>query len=221
VRHGERATTVVLWKSTERVIEATEREDDEPHWRRGLLAKGFSVFNAAQVDGFEPEKSARLSEGARIHGAEQVLFGVGADIQHGGGGAYYNVTTDTIHLPRFDSFRNVVGYYATLAHELTHWTGAKPRLDRDLLSRFGSGSYAVEELIAEFGAAFLCARFGLSVEPRPDHADYIGHWLAVLKSDKKALFTAASRAQQAVDWLLQRCEAGAGESTLTAQDVTR
>lgn len=204
VRKGERATTIVLWKPTEQRVHSSEGESDEPQRRRGLLAKGFSVFNAAQVDGFEPTPHSRLSEGARIRAAEQVLFGVGANIHHGGGSAYYNTATDTIHLPRFDSFRSVVGYYSTLAHELTHWTGTKARLDRDLSSRFGSSGYAIEELIAEFGAAFLCARFGLSVEPRPDHADYIGNWLSVLKSDKKALFTAASKAQQACDWLLEQ-----------------
>lgn len=206
VKAGERAATVVLWKPTERIVEEATEEADS-HSRRGLLARGFSVFNASQVTGFRIPTVPKLSEGERIRGAEQVLFGVGANIVHGGASAYYGIDTDTIHVPRFDSFRDAVGYYATLAHELTHWTGAKPRLNRELGTRFGSDAYAVEELIAEFGAAFLCARFNLSVEPRPDHADYIGDWLRVLKHDKKALFTAASKAQQATDWLFEHAGA--------------
>jgi antirestriction protein ArdC len=86
-------------------------------------------------------------------------------------------------------------------HELTHWTGAESRLGRDLKNRFGREAYAMEELVAELGAAFLCADLGVTPEPRDDHAHYVAHWLKVLKSDKKAIFTAASKAQAAVDFL--------------------
>jgi len=89
-------------------------------------------------------------------------------------------------------------------HELTHWTGAKKRLNRDLSGRFGSEAYAVEELIAELGAAFLCADLGITLTPRQDHASYIRNWLRVLKTDKKAIFTAASKASEAANWLLER-----------------
>lgn len=92
-------------------------------------------------------------------------------------------------------------YYAVLAHELTHWTGAKARLDRDLSGRFGSEAYAMEELVAELGAAFLSGQLGLPSVPRTDHAPYIATWLKVLKNDSRAIFTAASKAQAAADYL--------------------
>jgi antirestriction protein ArdC len=93
------------------------------------------------------------------------------------------------------------GYYATLLHELVHWTGAKGRLDRDLGNRFASAAYAAEELIAEIGAAFLCAELKITAEPRPDHAQYISSWLKLLKEDNRAIFTAAARASKAVAFL--------------------
>jgi len=104
-------------------------------------------------------------------------------------------------MPMFEAFPDRLDYYATLAHEATHWTGAENRLKRDLRGRFGSDAYAAEELIAELGAAFLCAGLGLTNEPRPDHAAYIASWLKLLRSDKRAIFTAASKAQAAADWM--------------------
>lgn len=93
-------------------------------------------------------------------------------------------------------------FYAILLHELTHWTGRRMRCNRDLSARFGSEAYAMEELVAEFGAAFLCSRLNLSLEPREDHAQYLANWLKVLKEDKKAIFTAAAKAQEAADFVL-------------------
>jgi antirestriction protein ArdC len=98
-------------------------------------------------------------------------------------------------------FHDVNAYYATLAHESTHWTGAKHRLNRDMTSRFGEQAYAMEELVAELGAAFIVSNLGLTSEPRPDHAGYIASWLQVLKNDKRAIFTASSKAQTAADYL--------------------
>jgi len=102
------------------------------------------------------------------------------------------------------TFVESVSYYSTLAHEHTHWTANAGRCDRQLGKRFGDNAYSAEELIAELGAAFICAQLGLSTEPRADHAAYIQSWLKVLKADKRAIFTAASKAQQACDWLVQR-----------------
>lgn len=80
-----------------------------------------------------------------------------------------------------------------------HWSGAKHRLDRDLAGRFGSESYAAEELIAELGAAFLCGDLGVTPEPRADHAQYIANCLQLMKNDKKAVFAAASKASEAAN----------------------
>jgi len=115
----------------------------------------------------------------------------------------------------FDQFKSARGYYSVLAHELTHWTGGKARLDRDLKGRFGSEAYAVEELIAELGAAFIGAQLGIGVNPRLDHAPYIASWLKALKNDPRAIFTAASKAQAAADFL---CAFGSqGGETLSPQ----
>jgi antirestriction protein ArdC len=107
-------------------------------------------------------------------------------------------------MPPFGSFREPAGYYAVRGHETTHWSGAPSRLGRDLRARFGSEAYAMEELVAELGAAFLCATLGVSNTPRPDHAAYLANWLTVLRRDKRAIFAAASQAQKAVDWMTER-----------------
>jgi antirestriction protein ArdC len=93
-------------------------------------------------------------------------------------------------------------WYSTLLHELTHWSGAEHRMARTFGERFGDDAYAMEEMVAELGAAFLCGDLGITVEPRPDHADYIGHWLRILKADRKAIFTAASAANKASEYLM-------------------
>ena len=127
-------------------------------------------------------------------------------VRHGGNRAYYAPDSDHIQMPPFQAFRENVSYYSTLAHEHTHWTAKAHRCDRQLGKRFGDNAYAAEELIAELGAAFTCAHLGLSTEPREDHAQYINSWLKVLKADKRAIFTAASKAQQAATGMIQRAE---------------
>jgi antirestriction protein ArdC len=107
-------------------------------------------------------------------------------------------------MPPFELFNDPAGYYSVLGHETTHWSGAKHRLNRQLVDRFQQEAYAAEELVAELGAAFLCADLGLANEPRPDHAAYVASWIEVFKNDRRAIFTAASRAQEAVDWMREQ-----------------
>ena len=102
-------------------------------------------------------------------------------------------------MPAFEAFKGADHFYGTAFHELTHWTAHGSRLDRDLKNRFGSASYGAEELVAELGAAFLCAEFGFDSDLR--HAGYIGHWIELLKADKRAFFTACSQASKAADYL--------------------
>ena len=105
-------------------------------------------------------------------------------------------------MPPFEAFREAEAYYATLAHELTHWTKHPKRLDREFgRKRWGDEGYAREELVAELGAAFLCADLELAPEPRADYAAYIQSWLKVLQNDKRAIFSAAAHAQRAADFL--------------------
>jgi antirestriction protein ArdC len=203
VRKGEKATTVVLWK----FANSTESQDGDEHpasSSRLLFTRGYAVFNACQVDGYIAKTESEKPMLERIEQAERFFKSVGSNLRHGGNQAFYAPATDHIQMPPFQVFKESVGYYSTLAHEHTHWTAPASRCDRQLGKRFGDNAYAAEELIAELGAAFVCAHLGLSSEPREDHAQYINSWLRVLKADKRAIFTAASKAQQACDWLVQR-----------------
>lgn len=104
-------------------------------------------------------------------------------------------------MPDRARFVDEVHLYSTLLHELSHWSGAKHRLDRDLSGRFGSESYAIEELVAELSASFLCADLGVAHDPRDNTATYLESWLQALKNDKRAIISAAARAQKAADYL--------------------
>lgn len=123
----------------------------------------------------------------------------GADIREGAGEACFAPGTDFISMPAFAAFRNAHSFYSTAFHELGHWTGHKSRLDRQFGKRFGDKAYAAEELVAELCAAFLCAEFDFDGDLR--HAGYIANWISLLKSDSRAFFTAASKAQAAADFL--------------------
>src|ERR1043166_4307494 len=214
VRKGEKATTVVFWKFAHDAAE-TDDSDETPKagCSRLLFTRGYSVFNATQVDGYTPKAEPDTPMLERIERADGFFTAIGADVRHGGNQAFYSPASDHIQMPPFQAFRDRVSYYATLAHEHTHWTAPAGRCDRQLGKRFGDNAYAAEELIAELGAAFVSAHLGLSTEPREDHAQYINSWLRVLKADSRAIFTAASKAQQACDWLIQR----AGDAARVAE----
>jgi len=208
VRKGEKGSLVVYADRFTRK-DTDEATGDETE-REIPFLKAYTVFNVEQIDGLSaiyyarlaPSLDPALNPAARIERAEKFFAATGAAIQHGGTSAFYRPSTDSVQMPPFESFRNADGYYATLAHELTHWTGHKSRLDRSFGEhRFGSNAYAQEELVAELGAAFLCADLELELAPREDHASYIANWLEVLKSDNRAVFTAAAHAQRAADFI--------------------
>ncbi|MBL8260381.1 MAG: DUF1738 domain-containing protein [Candidatus Competibacteraceae bacterium] len=176
--------------------------------------KGYTAFNVEQIDGLPerfyathalPERAA-----AERNAALDAFFSATqADIRHGGDRAFYAIEPDFIQMPPFESFRSPEDYYVNLAHECAHWTRHPSRLDRDLgQKRWGDAGYVLEELVAEIGSAFLCAELGLTPEVRDDHAAYVADWLRALKNDKRAIFTAASHAQKAADFLLAFREAG-------------
>lgn len=151
---------------------------------------------------FYPAPPPTLSALERIEAGEAFAARTHAIVRHGGNRAYYSVSTDHVQLPPFETFRDSESYYATLLHELTHWTKHESRLNREFgRKRWGDEGYAAEELVAELGAAFLCADLGITPEPREDHAAYLASWLTVLKNDKRAIFTAAAYAQKAADFL--------------------
>jgi antirestriction protein ArdC len=206
VRKGEKSSLVVFFKDL--AVDETNPETGETDRGRRLVAKAGYVFNATQVDGFSlPEPAAPSNPAEVLSQVEAYVTATGARVAFAADGAFYRPLTDTIHMPDRARFVGSATssptecLYSTLLHELTHWTGIKPRCVREFGKRFGDDAYAMEELVAELGAAFLCADLGIANTPRPDHAAYISHWLTVLKADKKAIFTAASKAAQAVDYL--------------------
>lgn len=204
VRKGEKGAPVV-YANTLVKTETDERTGDEEE-RTIPFMKGYTVFNVEQIDGLPDHYYAAAQDGhnpdERIAHAEDFFRQTRAEIRHGGDSAYYTLTDDRIQMPLFESFRNAESYYATLAHEMVHWTRHESRLDRDFgRKRFGDAGYAREELVAELGAAFLCADLGIKLEDRDDHAAYIGSWLKVLQDDKRAIFAAAAHAQRAADYL--------------------
>jgi len=217
VRKGERGSPVVYWGTIER---ETDTDDDRP--ARGLFAKGYSVFNIEQVDGcklpkrFEP----KLCHNERIERADAFFDAVGVQIRDGGNRAFYRSDMpEAVYMPAFEQFPEHVDYYSVLAHETTHWTSHASRCDRQLGKRFGDDAYALEELIAELGSAYTMAGLELELTPLADHARYIASWLKVLKSDKRAVFTAASQAQKAADWMAQRAQTTTAAATVRTAGV--
>ncbi len=204
VRKGERGAPVVYANTITRT--ETDPETGEEEERDIPFLKDYTVFNVEQIDGlpvrFYALAEPRLDPVARIGHAETFFATTGADIQHGGNRAFYAAGSDHVQMPPFEAFRDAESYYATLAHECSHWTRHPKRLDRDFgRKRWGDEGYAMEELVAELGSAFLAADLGLTPEVREDHAAYIESWLQVLKNDKRAIFAAAAHAQRATDFL--------------------
>ena len=147
----------------------------------------------------QPEAPA-LTPLQRIEAADRFFAATAADIRHGGPRAYYAEGSDHVQMPLFETFESAESHAATLAHELTHWTKHSRRLARDMgRVRWGDAGYAREELVAELGAAFLCADLGVTPDVRDDHAAYIAPRLKVLKEDTRLIFSAASHSQRAAD----------------------
>lgn len=197
VRRGERSNLVTFWRKI------TVQEDDGKGGKEEKsvpMVRTFNVFNADQIDGLptaapiaEPPEGAHLliANGLNLRGG----------LNHGGDRACYMPALDGINMPNPAAFNDADNYVSTLLHECTHATGAGTRLARDLSGRFGSDRYAMEELVAELGSAFLCARLGVNGDMR--HAAYVDNWMKVLKADKKAIFAASAAARAASEYMLK------------------
>lgn len=203
VKKGEHGFPVVYantFKKTETTDEGAEVEQEIP------FLKSYTVFNAEQCEGLPPHFS-QLAEPPkekieRIESAALFFENTRADIRTGGNRAYYAIGPDYIQMPPIETFRDSESHAATMAHELAHWTRHPSRLDRDLgRKRWGDEGYSLEEIVAEISSAYLCADLSITPELREDHASYIHHWLEILKQDKRAIFSAASHASKAVDFL--------------------
>lgn len=198
VRRGEHGTKVYFVKQLQ------VKDDDEADPRIVPMLREYTAFNVAQCqdlpDRITAGKPMRVrNPDTRDALADDFLRSTGADIREGRGEAYFAPGADFISMPAFEPFKGADHFYNVAFHELTHWTGYRSRLDRDLQNRFGSRAYAAEELVAELGAAFLSAEFGFNGDVRS--AGYLATWIKLLKSDKRAFFTACSKAQAAADYL--------------------
>lgn len=203
VKKGEHGSPVVYastFKKKEENDAGEEVEQEIP------FLKSYTVFCADQIEGLPPHFYAVTAQPnepmQRIERAEAFFANTKADIRTGGNQAYYAIDADYIRMPPFETFRDAESHAATLAHEMTHWTRHPSRLNREFgRKRWGDEGYAMEELVAELGSAFLAADLQITPEVRDDHASYIDSWLKVLKDDKRAVFSAASHASKAVDFL--------------------
>ncbi len=202
VRKGEHGTTVVFFKS----LRLSDVNNPESREKSIPLLRSFTVFNTQQIEGL-PEKYTLVNkpqlDNFADNGQAETYLGK-AIIEHGKGKACFIPSADVIHMPNKIDFKSIADYYATGLHELTHWTGHRSRLARDFNGRFGDAAYAFEELIAELGAAFLCGH--CSIDGQLQHASYIQSWLKVLKSDKRAIFTAAAAARKASEFITGKNE---------------
>jgi antirestriction protein ArdC len=208
VQRGQRATHGIKW------IDRGQGDDDgveagEASLRsveRRAFPVSFAIFNVAQTepceafDGIPWQPPTVRSGPDAIPGCAAFFDAIGADITVGA--PAYSPALDVIMLPPLEAFDDAEAFYATSAHEHVHWSGHSLRLARDLSGRFGSDAYAAEELIAELGASFLAALLGIETTPRADHAQYLASWLRVLRADPKALFSVATAAQRAADYLV-------------------
>ena len=206
VRRGESGTRIVFFKLLERDNAQDSRfqaANDEPARKVIPLLRSFTVFNEAQVEGLPAHLTwppAPQPEGTAYEAAEALLARSGATIRHGGSRAFYSPSLDLIQMPPVEVFADFQGYYSTALHELTHWTGHPSRCSRTLANRQHIEAYAFEELVAEMGSAFLSSHCGL--QGQLHHASYIASWLEALRNDKRLVFSAASLAQKAVDFLM-------------------
>lgn len=195
VRKGEKGTMVVFWK----VLKKTEVDEftGEDVERTIPILRQFTVFNRDQIDGLPEIEVEDVPDFERHEAAEATIEGTDAKIQYGNNRAFYDPTADWIGMPNREAFDNPESFYSTTFHELVHWTGNRDRLDRNHKGRFGSEDYAFEELVAEIGAAFLCAEHRIDGELQ--HPNYIASWIEGLKNDTNAIFSASKLAQNAAD----------------------
>lgn len=194
VRKGEKGMQIVFWQFN-------KMREESGEVKTVPFAKAYTVFNLDQCDGLDFSKIKNpVPAVAGETPINAIADRVGAIVKHGGNKAFFSPSADFVAMPSLDAFESPEAYQATLAHELTHWTGHKVRLGRVFGQRFGDNAYAFEELVAEIGSAFVCAAQGVRMEGL-QHSAYLANWLSVLKSDKRAIFTACSKAKEAAELL--------------------
>ncbi|HEY2616849.1 MAG TPA: zincin-like metallopeptidase domain-containing protein [Acetobacteraceae bacterium] len=204
VRRSERGTTGYFFKRLE-LRDASGSDDDADAVKRIPLLRAFALFHASQIDGipaYVPPPSIADAPWRAPEAAKTILANSGAVIRIGGERAFYSPSTDHIQLPPQAAFATAQGYCGVLIHEMSHWTGAPSRLNRDLRNSFGSHDYSREELRAEIGQVMVCTELGIADCDFTNNAAYVASWLEKLRSDRKEIFRAAADAQRIADYLL-------------------
>lgn len=229
VKKGEKGTTIVHYHFIKREVEDATGAKSE---QKIPSIRSFTVFNVEQCEGLPtkcfrdlpkeeeapaPVPAAPVLKNLSMPHVDEFLAKTGAVFKHGGSRAFYSIAGDYCQMPEMEAFESSEAYYGTKIHEIVHWTGNTKRCAREFGKRFGDNAYAFEELVAELGAAFECAMLGISAEPREDHASYLTNWLNVLKNDKRAIFTAASYATKACDFLSASSAEGDDEEAVTEE----
>ena len=213
VRAGEKASLIVKYGEWTPKDDGSAPAADDETAKKHRYARPAWVFNIAQVDGATiPDATPRKDLTERLEHVDRFIENTRAEFRYGGSRAFYRRPAsggsgDYIQMPERDMFIGTATstptetFEATRLHELAHWTSIPERLDRQLGKRFGDNAYAAEELCAEISAAALCCHLEITNTPRPDHAQYIAQWVEILKSDNRAVFTAAAHASRAVEYL--------------------
>ena len=212
VRKGEKGTGILFfnpsWKNdktgkwSKTMPDAPVKVNKEEGWRQVGVLRGYSVFHASQCDGVEKYEQPEVSD-FNVDDHREWFQSAGADWEEKpSDSAYYSPSVDKIVTPEASQFHTVEGWFGTVAHEFTHWTGHSSRLDRAQTHLFDRSGYAFEELVAELGATFLCKMRGVEIETRPDHVRYIKSWLKALDNDPKFIWDAAGKASKAMNYIL-------------------
>lgn len=216
VRRGEKATGCLFWKRTER------EDPDTGETRATMFARTFSVFNLARVEVTDPDAFAKRAKIAAAIDPDEIgpdsASAIGAWLAavpaaYAVGEPAYSPDLDVVYMPPAGAFDAPEHHAGTLAHELSHWTGHASRLNRPRHERWGDDAYAFEELIAEMSAAFICATHGIDHVTRPDHLAYLQAWARRFRDDPQAIWSAATKASAAFEFLADAVEARRAERT--------
>ena len=195
IKRGSQGQPIILFKP----FKVTEQVNNELKEKMVPMMRVFTVFNRDVVEGL-PKEEIPDEEENKLEEVEGVIRKHKISVNNGYDGACFIPSQDVIHMPKIMDFKSTEDYYATLLHEMTHWTGHKSRLDRDMSTVFGGSSYAFEELVAELGSAMLCNHY--KIEGELQHTEYIASWLKALEDDEKLILKASAKAQKAFDYLL-------------------
>ena len=198
IKKGKKAIRIIFYKQIKVEDEDTGEEKEIP------VIKPHPVFNLSQCEGLDhllktPDEREQTFQDETT--AEELIKNSQAKIKIANfNKAIYTPSKDKISMPRKSQFKTKEGFYSTMFHELSHWTGHRLRLNRKINNKFGTKSYAFEELVAEISASFLCCHLGFRYSTQ--HSAYVKSWVRLLKEDKKAIFKASSQAQKATKLIL-------------------